>query len=151
MQKAITLLAVATLAWLVTGVTTNQAAFPGQAVIVNGTQVMLEFTEKAWLYCYGEVPMEYQLHQCQIKWMRGYEDVDPWSVYITGPQVFSLGRGPHLLHSYLVFYPFVQIHTDVYTCVLTCNGVSIHQANISVSTSRLASESGMEKLSQLHL
>ncbi|KAK4308803.1 hypothetical protein Pmani_019523 [Petrolisthes manimaculis] len=138
MQKATTLLAVASLAWWVTCVTANQAAFPGQAVIVNGTQVILEFTEKAWLYCYAEVSMEYQLHQCQIKWMRGNEDVDPWSVYITGPQVFSLGRSPHLIHSYLVFYPFVQIHTDVYTCVLTCNGVSIHQATINVLESSVS-------------
>ncbi|KAK3864532.1 hypothetical protein Pcinc_029800 [Petrolisthes cinctipes] len=134
---AITILMVAFLASLVATHPLSDT-MERQAVLVNGTVVRVTFNEKAWLYCYAEVPMEYQLHQCQIKWMRGNEDVDPWSVYITGPQVFSLGRGPHLLHSYLIFYPFVQIHTDVYTCVLTCNGVSIHQATISVLESSVS-------------
>lgn len=103
-----------------------------QAMLVNGTVVSAAYNEKVWLYCHADVPVEYHLHQYQVRWMRGSEVVGPWSANIQGPQVFSLGGGPHLPYSYLVFQPFVQTHTSVFTCVLTSNGVSIHQATINV-------------------
>lgn len=103
-----------------------------QAIVTNGTVVSAVYNERVWLYCHAQVPEEYQMHQYQISWMRGSEVVGPWSANIQGPQVFSLGGDPHLPYSYLVFQPFVQTHTSVYTCVLTYNGVSIHQTTINV-------------------
>lgn len=103
-----------------------------QVMVVNGTVVNAAFNERMWLYCHAQIPAEYQLDQYQVKWMRGSEVVGPWSTNIQGPQVFSLGGGPHRPFSYLVFQPFVQTHTTAYTCVLTINGVSIHQTSINV-------------------
>ncbi|KAK4296065.1 hypothetical protein Pmani_031415 [Petrolisthes manimaculis] len=107
-----------------------------EGVIMNGTMVRIGFSEEAWVYCRAQVPTDHHLHHYQVKWVTATgKMVSPWSRHNAGPQVYTLGGGPHIPHSYLVFDPFVPSHASHYSCILVFNGTPVHQSTIRVDQS----------------
>ncbi|XP_068220103.1 uncharacterized protein [Palaemon carinicauda] len=100
-------------------------------VIVNGTSADIGFMNNAFVYCRIQLPETHDfLHHYTIEWHNSLGNTVP--TWRQDAHVYTLGRGSHVPHSYLVFQDFTSSVSGDYSCSVKRNGVVLSSSRIAV-------------------
>ncbi|XP_064094787.1 uncharacterized protein LOC135207118 [Macrobrachium nipponense] len=100
-------------------------------LIVNGTSAEIGYLDNAFIYCRIQLSQAQDfLHHYTIEWQNSSaETVPTWS---QDAHVYTIGRGSHVPHSYLVFQDFTSSLSGNYSCSVKRNGVALSSSRIAV-------------------
>ncbi|XP_042892474.1 uncharacterized protein LOC122266712 [Penaeus japonicus] len=113
-------------------------------VIRNGTRLEISPAERTFVFCSAELEPIADLHHYQVAW----RDSDGHALS-QDPEtpLFTLGRGTHVPHSYLVLAPFGPDSAGEYSCVLFFRGREVASSTVHLQTKTTRSARSRNKRS----